>query len=364
MIKYIKHLSLLLLILISTSIKSQCILEFLADDLSKDISGFKELVETSEGLESWRILNKDVPGLRSDLSRLKEVSENLSDIKKAGGYAKWKGLNTDYLNKLKSKFSDDIAFKLSEKVSELSLSSGQVDKLVADLVGDSKLLREFANKPELVEAWSDLVSIGKKIDGVPQGHAVRTNTNFLRKYSALDDARRNKLRKYLDEQKAFSRRKGEVSYSAERNIDIGDGSVRGYVVEYDEFGFPEFEKYCPNGFNANQSDLTKYFTNGKTRLDGGSNDFTAANNWLTSKFPDKDITRTSTGFKLKENGVEIEYTWHHHQNGKDIFPVPRAIHNTGTRVNGVQFKGFPHSGGASLIDDSPEIIGFFPNPKF
>lgn len=167
-----------------------------------------------------------------------------------------------------------------------------------------------------------------------------------------------------DEQKAFTGKKGEVSYSVDRNIDIGDGTPRSYKVDYDEFGFPKFEQYCPDGFNANQSDLASYFTNGKTRLDGGSNDFTAANNWLKNKFPDKDITKTSTGFKLKENGVDIEYTWHHHQNGKDIFPVPRAIHNTGTKVNGVQFKGFPHSGGASLIDESPEIIGFFPDPIF
>ena len=59
---------------------------------------------------------------------------------------------------------------------------------------------------------------------------------------------------------------------------------------------------------------------------------------------------------MKENGVEIEYTWHHHQNGKDIFPVPRAIHNTGTKVNTVQYKGFPHSGGASLIVKFHKVV--------
>ncbi len=39
---------------------------------------------------------------------------------------------------------------------------------------------------------------------------------------------------------------------------IGNGILKNYRVDYDEFGFPKFEQYCPDGFNANQSSLSSY----------------------------------------------------------------------------------------------------------
>ena len=42
------------------------------------------------------------------------------------------------------------------------------------------------------------------------------------------------------------------------------------------------------------------------------------------------------------DGNSIQYTWHHHQNGNTLFPVPTKIHNANA-------GGFNHSGGATIL---------------
>lgn len=248
-------------------------------------------------------------------------------------------------------------------VSSFFLRNDCLELFIADVNANPNLATEFTNNPNLIGDWNDFASMSF-YSGSKKGHDVRNNVAFLKKYNQLDQAKKSKLKGYMEAQKSFINKKGGVDYQATREIDIGDGVVREYTISYDKYGFPEFETHCPPGFNPDISDLRNHFTTGKSNLDGGRNDFTAANNWLKQKFPDKDITKTNTGFVLNESGQSIEYTWHHHQNGIDIFPVPRAVHNTGTVVDGVPYQGFPHSGGKSLIDEAPVIRGFFPDPNF
>jgi hypothetical protein len=69
-------------------------------------------------------------------------------------------------------------------------------------------------------------------------------------------------------------------------------------------------------------------------------------------------SKTSSWLKLKKNGSWKEYTWHHHEDGKTLMLVERAVHS---KVS--------HTGGASLISSKAVslIEGYeklFPGPTF
>ncbi|CAL2083522.1 protein of unknown function [Tenacibaculum sp. 190524A02b] len=84
---------------------------------------------------------------------------------------------------------------------------------------------------------------------------------------------------------------------------------------------------------------------------GNGRDFTRANNAIRGRF---DNVETLSNGKVKING--IEHTWHHHQDGKTLFPVPSDIHNVRSGT------GFAHSGGATII--SKGLQGLFDGPIF
>jgi hypothetical protein len=89
-----KRIITLFLVFYSLLSFAQCPLNLLADDLSKTNKEFKEFVNQSSGFRAWQILEKEAPTLRTDISELNLVSKNLDAIEKAGGYTKWKGLQS------------------------------------------------------------------------------------------------------------------------------------------------------------------------------------------------------------------------------------------------------------------------------
>jgi hypothetical protein len=72
--------------------QNDCIVAFLANDLSSSTAEFKTIVKQSEGFQAWQLLNKEKPALRTNIEELALVSKNLETINIAGGYLKWKGL--------------------------------------------------------------------------------------------------------------------------------------------------------------------------------------------------------------------------------------------------------------------------------
>ena len=234
------------------------------------------------------------------------------------------------------------------------------DLLIKDFLEKPKLAKMFRESPELLDSWKDLAKIGKRNRrGVAQGHDLRLNAQFLKKYADLTPLKRTKLKKFLDTQVTPRGYRGKVNFTPEPKI-INGKSV---TVKYDRYGFPDFKQFIPKPF--------KTFIVKSDNLLGKANkaaDFRLANRELAKRFGfDPPYTRGKTfettkfrwkspsqNFYLKEGDDWVGYTWHHHQDGKSLLPIKSVVH---TASEG----GFPHSGGDSLI--TAGLKGIFPSPK-
>lgn len=88
-----KKIIILFFVLQSCFSYSQC-LKVLVEDLAKNSKEFKTLVNEKSGFKAWQVLAENAPTLRTDISELSLVSQNLEAIEKAGGYTKWKSLQS------------------------------------------------------------------------------------------------------------------------------------------------------------------------------------------------------------------------------------------------------------------------------
>jgi hypothetical protein len=126
---------------------------------------------------------------------------------------------------------------------------------------------------------------------------------------------------------------------------------------YDEFGFPDFTNDVPvmdGGIRA------IYTPSGGIK--GSNTDLTDANKWALRPISDEgggfvdgeNFINLDPKCKIKDkDGNWVECTWHHHQDGKTLMPVPSTIHARGNAA---------HIGGVQVKNEG--IIGFFDSPKF
>jgi hypothetical protein len=125
----------------------------------------------------------------------------------------------------------------------------------------------------------------------------------------------------------------------------------------DENEFPFFEEFAQkNSFGQlfkYESDFLKGYP--QSLPEGHIDDFRDANNWLQNnlsqltepvQFPNGE---DSSFVRILKDGKWQEYTWHHHQDGKTLLLVERAIHN-----------GTGHTGGGLLINVG--LKGALPGP--
>ncbi len=158
----------------------------------------------------------------------------------------------------------------------------------------------------------------------------------------IDDLTPDELGK-LDDLLKYQKSKDLRSTTVTKNIGGKDISVK-----YDEYGFPDFTPHA--------SSKNHVFTS--NTLTGGSTDMTKANGWLIDKYGADNFRRHGSAIDIKDaNGNWVRHTWHHHQDGRSMFPVPSAIHNVG-RGN----HGFSHSGGAAVIKRGLQDL--FTGPNF
>ena len=80
-------------------------------------------------------------------------------------------------------------------------------------------------------------------------------------------------------------------------------------------------------------------------LSGAGDDMSAANNWALIRYGSDKFRKIpgSTKCEIKIGDDWVEHTWHHYEDGRNMFPVPSSVHSA------VQ-----HTGGASVIDKSLE----------
>lgn len=241
-----------------------------------------------------------------------------------------------------------------------------------DNVGQQQFFNDFITNPSgyhkiladprLMNAWNDLYNMSfYSSPNTKVGHDIRTNADFLEKYSNLSPEDQVKLFDYIKNLKAPAGRKGQVDYDVTRHVD-GLGDV---TIHYDKNGFPNFVDYCPQPVDT--------FRIVSDNLRGTAADFKLANDTLAAKFGftkpyPKDASGNylpleSGGYKWTpgKNNFEyngVKYTWHHHQDGSNLFPVESRVHST-TEMGS---PGFPHSGGDKLINLG--LKGFFDEPDF
>lgn len=231
------------------------------------------------------------------------------------------------------------------------------DQLIKDILDKPELAKALGKSPELLDSWKDLAKIGKRIKGVPQGHGLRNNIQFLKKYSALSPTKRTKLKAFLNKQQVPRGYKGQVNFTTKPRMIDG----KSVAIKYDRYGFPDFMKFCPQPL--------KKFIFKSQRLAGDKKDFKMANEAIAKKFgfngpypkgqPFANATYKwtagSQNFFVKQNGKWVKHTWHHHPDGKTLIPIKSVVH---TASEG----GFPHSGGDSLIREG--LKGIFPSPNY
>ncbi|MFJ1378367.1 HNH endonuclease [Capnocytophaga canimorsus] len=63
----------------------------------------------------------------------------------------------------------------------------------------------------------------------------------------------------------------------------------------------------------------------------------------------KDL-RNGSPLLVKIEGKWKKITWHHHQNGKSMYPVKKEIHD---KIIG------KHTGGREIVRQYPELVEFF-----
>ncbi|CAL2095797.1 HNH endonuclease [Tenacibaculum sp. 190524A02b] len=191
-----------------------------------------------------------------------------------------------------------------------------------------------------------LSNVLSKFDNLPNAVKIIENgadINLVKRIDDLPSAQLNKLDDLIRNQKKPAGFNGQFDFTATKTINGRQVSVR-----YDKNGFPDFTPHAtsPNHvFQAND-------------LVGSGSDFRRANDWAINTFGTDNFRRVpgSTAIDVKNtNGDWIRSTWHHHQDGKSIFPVPSKIHNA---TQG----GFSHSGGKAIINRG--LKGLFDGPVF
>jgi hypothetical protein len=133
-----------------------------------------------------------------------------------------------------------------------------------------------------------------------------------------------------------------------------------------------------NGTNFKTSYQGTWNTVQSSHNSARSKDLRDATNWALQKdgngnlvnFPNGRVRRATTSSGnpspskieiLDDNGNWIEQTWHHHENGIDIIPVPSDIHNFLNHSGGFAAKNGSDGTAVSEIVDISELFNYSPN---
>ena len=149
------------------------------------------------------------------------------------------------------------------------------------------------------------------------------------------------------------------------------------VVKYNKYGLPEFgehmTKITVDGVNVSRTFKGGWSPISTSRDAASKNDLQNATSWALDtdsagnliNFPEGRVRAyTKPNGELSKEKIEIldddgnwiVQTWHHHENGRDLVPVPSAIHNHLNHSGGFTAKHGPK--GAEITADT-DITGLF-----
>jgi hypothetical protein len=207
-----------------------------------------------------------------------------------------------------------------------SMDEATLFQLEKDLAGEGgEALRTlFGEKVGCVKAW-------EVVSNLPVDKLwVRRNVDLLEKMSHLDVVDQNLVNLFY------------TTFKPSKFPKVPPCVVNG--IQFNKYGFPDFRTSAPNMPDGSRS-VFNAADHPNGFLSGAADDMTAANNWALNRYGSDNFRRIpgSTKCEIKIGDEWVEHTWHHFEDGRNMFPVPSSVHSS------VQ-----HTGGASVIDKSLE----------
>lgn len=285
---------------------------------------------------------------------LKKVNDG-AEVLTSGDYKKAKKIfdQTDQVDNVITviKRPDGSFFKVDHKEfnDKLVNELGFTDELIAKLADDVEALGEDYHillDLKNVKAW-------KALSDLPKSKTwVRRQVPILKKMADLTPIQQKALRDIYSNIRIANPRVGSLPKVSVTKEIAGFESV---TIHYDKYGFPKFEDWVPLPKNDYKFSLSS---------PRPSNDFKAANKELEKRFGGRNLDNFtwdghSQNFTIKQpDGTWRKYTWHHHQDGKTLIPVPSNVHHAQPGIPGT---GFSHTGGEKMLEKGLE--GVFEGPQ-
>ncbi len=233
------------------------------------------------------------------------------------------------------KLLDDASDEFFTKINTLS-KEGKLERFIDDFKDNVDIFLEFKNNDALIDSWNKL-----SIYTTPKKEWIRKNIHLLKKMSKQSDEIQEKIVEYY---RTFQKPSTSGAPPFPYTTRSGD------IVQYDNFAQPRFEPFIPKMKGKgkviyNPEKVSKLPEKNFPELMGSSgHDIADANRWIKQEFPDKVEVLSNGQVKiLNEKDEWITCVWHHHEDGRNIIPVPIEVHNR-------PLGGASHTGGNSIID--------------
>ena len=218
-----------------------------------------------------------------------------------------------------------------------------------DLVAMKDDIAKFVENPDLIDSW-------KMLSDLPNAKIwIRQNVDILKKFDGLSQIKAARLEEVYRNLKLPPKAPSSPPF---KMAVFFDGKT--IEVNFNKYGFPEFDRVTTNITGLNGENFIQSYP-GLWNSKNVPKDLREASNWALKHFPEGRVRRSTTsgGKKsyekidlLDDDGNWVTQTWHHHENGKDLFPVPSKVHNFSE-------GGLDHSGGNAITNGNVSLKGVF-----
>lgn len=265
-------------------------------------------------------------------------SKVIDRIKKGIGPEAWIAIKKIWISESTDAIEDAIN-KLSKHFDDNGLGTHWDD-----------FLNDFGNKLNDLE-WF-VLKMSKRVDAwlgiISRPKWVRTNKGLIGKITDKPNLK-SKVNEYYE---------NAIPSNTPSGFN-GEGVYSG--VKFNKYGHPELKPHVSHpshiidDLNPMLGNYTSDFTNAKNKLVAQAFGGDASK---VRKAIDPVTGNPASGwspFQIKQadGSWSQPYTWHHHQNGKSMYPVKKSVHDA---IIG------KHTGGREIVNSYPELIGFFNEP--
>lgn len=165
------------LLLTTGSLFSQCLVEELAKDLSRNPALKEFLSSNKKNFDAWSLLVKENASIRSSTNEIKFLADNIDEVKKKG-YQVWKKENEVLSEKITAAFYAKEKFNSVDALASTFDPQGNLSKHHRGLIYNYYIQAQKGNKPHLWKKIEDIFSEYKLNGGWPPangGYKIKDN---------------------------------------------------------------------------------------------------------------------------------------------------------------------------------------------